>query len=69
MTYNELGRRYIRDYYGMAAEIGQRVVVDGRLGRIVGFDGAYLRVLFDGAVLPVNCHPTWCVTYLHEVQG
>lgn len=45
MKRNELGRRYIREYYGVVAEVGQRVVVDGRLGRIVGFDGAYLRVV------------------------
>lgn len=69
MKRNELGRRYIKEAYGVNAEVGQRVIVDGKPGRIIGFDGAYLRVRFDGETVAVNCHPTWRVTYLPEVQS
>lgn len=66
LTHDELGKRYIRKYYGVDAEIGQRVIVNGRTGIIVGFDGAHLRVLFDGATYAVICHPRWRVVYLHR---
>lgn len=64
MTHDELSREYIKQYYGLDVEIGQRVLVDGRPGMIVGFNGAYLRVLFDGWSHVVNCHPRWRVIYL-----
>ncbi|TMR13794.1 hypothetical protein ETD86_29965 [Nonomuraea turkmeniaca] len=55
---------YVRIYYGVPAYRGDRVVVDGRPGRIVGFD-AGLRVRFDDQPRHVEpCHPTWRVVYV-----
>lgn len=60
---------YIRRYYGVPAKRGERVTVDGKAGRIVGFDGPHLRVRFDGERRIYNAHPTWRVAYLdHDVE-
>lgn len=52
--------QYVRDYYGVPAEIGRRVTVSGRPGIIVEDRGNYIGVNFDsdkpGLVYP--CHPT-----------
>lgn len=57
--------QYVRNYYGVPAEIGRRVMVDGEPGVIAEDRGAYIGVLFDadqpGQVMP--CHPTWRVEY------
>lgn len=60
---------YIRDHYGVPAEVD--AVIDfewpaGRVrtGTIVGAQGAYLLALFgDPLCGPVPLHPTWNVTY------
>ncbi len=59
-------REYVRTSYGVPADFGMRVRVDGRAGIIVGFHNAYLRVKFDngGAVLP--CHPSWRTEYIDD---
>ena len=57
---------YIRQYYGVPAEIGRRVIVDGKPGVIASDEGIYIGVLFDDDK-PCNispCHPTWSVEYL-----
>lgn len=55
------GGPWVRQHYGVPAQVGMRVAVDGEPGNIVGF-GDGLRVLFDtGQVAPA--HPTWRVTY------
>ena len=57
--------KYVRDNYGVPAETGRRVVVDGKPGVIAEPRGAHIGVLFDHlkptCVLP--CHPTWRVEY------
>lgn len=57
---------YVRNYYGVPAEIGRRVTVSGLPGIIAEDRGAHIGVLFDtdkpGCVYP--CHPTWKVEYL-----
>jgi len=57
--------KYVRDYYGVPAEIGRRVIVNGKPGVIAEDGGHYIGVLFDedapGTVYP--CHPTWRVEY------
>lgn len=55
---------YIRSYYGVPAEVGTRVIVDGEPGVITGFHDARLMVQLDGQPFPVTAHPTWRVTYL-----
>lgn len=56
---------YVRRVYGVPAEIGRRVVVNGEPGVIAGDRGHYIGVNFDrdkpGIVY--NCHPTWEVEY------
>lgn len=56
---------YVREYYGVPAEIGRRVIVDGEPGIIAEDLGNYIGVLFDkdepNHILP--CHPTWKVEY------
>lgn len=56
---------YARQYYGVPAEIGRRVVMNGRPGVIAEDRGQYVGVLFDdckpGDFLP--CHPTWEMRY------
>lgn len=57
--------KYVRDYYGVPAATGRRVVVDGKPGVIAEDRGHHIGVLFDkdqpGHVFP--CHPTWRVEY------
>jgi hypothetical protein len=56
---------YIRNYYGVPACVGRRVVVDGQPGVIAEVQGHYIGVLFDSdkpsRILP--CHPTSGVEY------
>ena len=57
---------YVRNYYGVPAEIGRRVVVQGKPGIIAADRGNYIGVNFDsdkpGDIL--NAHPTSDVQYL-----
>ena len=56
---------YVRTYYNVPAEIGRRVVVDGKPGIVAEDCGNYIGVNFDsdkpGYISP--CHPTWRVEY------
>lgn len=58
--------QYVRDTYGVPAEIGRRVAVDGKPGVIAADRGHYIGVNFDehkpGDIR--NAHPTWRVEYL-----
>lgn len=61
---------YARDYYGVPAEIGRRVIVGGKPGIIAADRGHYIGVNFDcdkpGVIK--NAHPTSEVQYL-EMGG
>jgi len=61
-----MSAQYVRDYYGVPAKRGQRVIVDGRPGVITSVGGsyAYINVRLDGDKHPTPCHPTWRVEYL-----
>lgn len=56
---------YAREYYGVPAEIGRRVVVSGKPGIIAVDRGHYIGVTFDadkpGTIR--NCHPASDVEY------
>ena len=56
---------YVKKYYGVPAEIGRRVVVDGKPGVIAADRGHHIGVNFDadkpGDISP--CHPIWRVEY------
>jgi len=56
---------YARDYYGVPARIGRRVVVHGRPGIIAEDRGHYIGVNFDADKpgMVFNAHPTNNVEY------
>lgn len=58
--------KYIKSYYGVPAEIGREVKINGESGIIVEDRGNYIGVNFHkdkpGVVKPA--HPTWEVEYL-----
>lgn len=56
---------YVREHYGVPAEIGRRVVVGGKPGVISEDRGHYIGVNFDSDKPGVicNCHPTSEVEY------
>ncbi len=56
---------YVKTHYGVPADIGRRVVVNGNSGIIVADRGQYIGVNFDldRPCEISNCHPTWCVEY------
>lgn len=56
---------YVRETYGVPAEIGRRVVISGRPGIIVEDRGHYIGVNFDNDKPGVikNAHPTSEVEY------
>lgn len=58
---------YVRDYYGVPAVIGRRVVVYGKPGIIAADRGNYIGVNFDADKPGVisNAHPTSEVEYGH----
>ena len=60
---NESDLAYIRAVYGVPAQIGGRVTIDGKRGMIAGADGGHLRVLLDADASTVYAHPTWNVVY------
>lgn len=57
---------YVRKHYHVPAEIGRRVVVDGKPGIIAEDRGHYIGVNFDDNKPGVvhNVHPTYKVEYL-----
>lgn len=57
--------KYVRDTYNVPAEIGRRVVIDGRPGIIAEDRGHYIGVNFDNAKPGVvaNVHPMWKIVY------
>lgn len=60
------GYRYVREHYGVPAEYGRRVIVNGKPGIIAEDRGHHIGVLFDtdkpDHISP--CHPAWEVEYL-----
>lgn len=59
----------IREYYGVPAKRGVRIVYSGygsvAVGTIVGARGYYLRVRFDDVPTQIaTLHPTWEIEYL-----
>lgn len=66
---------YIRQYYGVPAEVGMRVKFHflinpfgnptSQTGVIKGADH-HLFVLLDGEKKPRRFHPTWLISYLDE---
>lgn len=55
------GFEYIEKAYGVAFKRGQKVTVNGRLGKITSASNGYLRVRFFEAKHSSPCHPTWRV--------
>jgi hypothetical protein len=57
---------YVKEFYGVPADIGRRVIVNGEPGIIAKDCGNYIGVNFDKDKPGVisNCHPAWEVQYL-----
>lgn len=57
---------YVKQAYGVPADIGRRVMIDGYPGIIAADHGHYIGVNFDadkpGTIK--SAHPTWRVEYL-----
>lgn len=54
---------YIRQHYGVPAEIGGKIKFEGTPGVITGTTDHYLVAQLDGEDYPATLHPTWHVTY------
>ncbi len=56
---------YAKTYYNVPADIGRRVIVNGKPGIIAEDRGNYIGVNFDSDKPNIiqNCHPTWKVEY------
>lgn len=65
LTCADSGGPWVRMHYGVPAQVGMRVTVDGQHGNLIGF-GSGLLVLLDGKLAPA--HPTWRVVY-HTTSG
>ncbi len=57
--------QYVRSTYGVPAEAGRRIVMDGKPGIIVEDRGHHLGVNFDADPIGriVSVHPTWEMQY------
>lgn len=64
------GFDYVRERYGVPAEIGRAVVVNHRSGVIVADRGNYIGVNFDDESPGIvrNVHPKWEVVYGEMVE-
>lgn len=55
------GGPWVREHYGVPAQVGMLVTVDGESGNIIGFDSG-LRILLDTRKITF-AHPTWRMVY------
>lgn len=60
---------YVREMYGVPADVGRRIRYCGQDASIVGGDGGYLVAAIDGEDSAVLLHPTWRVEYLDLVPA
>ena len=60
--------QYIREYYGVPAEVGRRITFEGRPGVITSFGGARILAQVQGHDQPVPLHPTWEIVYFADCQ-
>lgn len=65
-TFSEESLAYVRRYYGVPANVGQRVYADGEAGEIVGGSNQYLLVKLDCESEPGRWHPTWRMGYVDD---
>lgn len=56
---------YVREMYGVPANVGQRVRFLGRHdGEVVGADRQYVRIRLDEGGEVLTVHPTWQMEYV-----
>jgi len=64
--------KYIRDYYGVPAKRGAKIIYTGNgervEGRITGSINAHLRARLEGVEYAVILHPTWKVEYMEAAK-
>lgn len=65
-----MSMKYIRDYYGVPAKRGGRIIYTGNgervAGMITGSISGHLRARLEGVEYGVILHPTWKVAYVSE---
>ena len=54
---------YIRKTYNVPAKQGGVIEYQGKIGRILGASGGYLRIKLDGEKRVGLYHPTYNITY------
>lgn len=64
-----MSMEYIREYYKVPAKRGMSVKYQGKLGLIVGADGAYLKIRLNGESEVRLYHPTWEMEYIHKPES
>lgn len=61
---------YIRKFYNLNVNVGQRVEYTGNgkkeFGVVTGASGAHLEIQLDGAKFPTPYHPTWELKILED---
>lgn len=61
---------YVKKTYNVPADLGRRVVVNGKHGIIVADRGQYIGIEYDEQPSVIhNCHPTWEVQYLDMAEA
>lgn len=59
---------YVRRYYSVPAEVGQAVEFEGDPGTIIGGQGPYVMIEFEGGEVKGPFHPLWHIDYLDGVD-
>lgn len=59
---------WVRQYYGVPAKRGGKVLFEGRPAVITSTRGPHLRIRLDGERRSIPIHPTWEVVYLPDTK-
>lgn len=54
---------YVREMYGVPAEVGMQVRFNGEPAEIMGGEGQYIWIVLGDARDPMLVHPTWHIEY------
>jgi hypothetical protein len=54
---------YVREMYGVPAEVGRKVTFNGEPAEIHGAEGQYLWIVLGEEREPMLVHPTWHIDY------
>lgn len=60
---------YVREMYGVPAEVGRAVRFNGEEAEIVGGEGQYVWIVLGEEREPLLVHPTWHMDYAEGVES